>query len=154
MFFKLFKNYNNVFFHLIPFQILIVENISPNLLKINIKVDDAECFVCFENISLNGENIIKLQEIKKSYFFKKCSCDGYVHQNCFDKWYEHNKNCPICRKYLDKKIDDISFFIYMIEVVYKKVFLVFKIIFFILYIFIFYELYNRINSKLIIGLLY
>ena len=49
MFFKLFKNYNNVFFHLIPFQILIVENISPNLLKINIKVDDAECFVCFEN---------------------------------------------------------------------------------------------------------
>ena len=49
------------------------------------------CIICFEN-----KNLIKI-----------CSCNYYIHNECFNKWIIHNPNkCLVCRKNID-----ISYFL-------------------------------------------
>ena len=53
-----------------------------------------ECFVCFE-IQFDNNDIISLKN--QTNYYKFCKCDGYIHVNCLNLWYEKNPECPICR---------------------------------------------------------
>jgi hypothetical protein len=53
-----------------------------------------ECFVCFE-FQLDNNYIINLKN--QTDYFKFCECDGYIHVDCLNLWYEKNEKCPICR---------------------------------------------------------
>jgi hypothetical protein len=54
-----------------------------------------ECFVCYEIKNNNECKPIKLRN--QLYYTKKCCCDGFIHKQCLDKWFNKNKSCPICR---------------------------------------------------------
>ena len=60
---------------------------------------EEECFICLENHLL-----LKLNS-QKSYY-KKCTCDGFVHEACLDQWHDVKPVCPICKCKWDKYIDD------------------------------------------------
>jgi len=45
------------------------------------------CFICLQNT-----------ETRLRRTWKQCVCDGYVHTECINEWYNHSANCPICRK--------------------------------------------------------
>ncbi len=45
------------------------------------------CFICLQNT-----------ETRLQRTWKQCVCDGYVHTECINEWYNHSANCPICRK--------------------------------------------------------
>ena len=68
--------------------------------------NDDMCFICFETdfplIKLNSQN----------NYYKTCSCDGIIHKNCLDKWYDNKKDCPICRKPMEYKtiLKNIKYF--------------------------------------------
>jgi ABC-type antimicrobial peptide transport system permease subunit len=68
--------------------------------------EQRECFVCFE-ISLDKNDIISLKT--HTDYFKFCECDGYIHINCLNLWYEKNEKCPICRNTV-KKADNIELY--------------------------------------------
>jgi hypothetical protein len=52
------------------------------------------CFVCFET-QFDNNDIISLKN--QTDYYKFCKCDGYIHINCLNLWYEKNPECPICR---------------------------------------------------------
>jgi hypothetical protein len=56
----------------------------------------SECFICFEIKNIDELEPIKLQ--KQTLYMRECDCDSYVHKICLKKWFDINKNCPICRK--------------------------------------------------------
>lgn len=77
----------------------------------NIK-EEKECFICLE-ISTKYENQ-PLRLSQKINYFKKCDCDGWVHDDCIEKWYYLNERCPICRN----KVCFINFeYQYMINII-------------------------------------
>lgn len=55
-----------------------------------------ECFVCLE-LELYTDNSRTIKLNKMEDYIKECSCDGWIHEHCFSKWHNVNKNCPICR---------------------------------------------------------
>jgi hypothetical protein len=59
-----------------------------------------ECFICYENDSKN-KKLINLNS--KNNYLKNCKCNGYIHQECLDLWFELNQSCPVCRKLMIKK---------------------------------------------------
>lgn len=56
--------------------------------------NENECFICLE-VYFENLNTIKLTEMED--YIKSCSCDGWIHEKCFNKWHIVNKKCPICR---------------------------------------------------------
>ena len=56
--------------------------------------NENECFICLE-VYFDKLNTIKLTKMKD--YTKECSCDGWIHEKCFNKWHNVNKKCPICR---------------------------------------------------------
>lgn len=54
-----------------------------------------ECFVCFEVMTELELSPIRLKS--NARYNKKCCCDGWIHERCFDLWYNTQKKCPICR---------------------------------------------------------
>ena len=67
--------------------------------------EQRECFICFD-FQLDN-NIIKLKN--NTDFYKFCDCDGYIHVNCLNSWYEKNEECPICRNPM-KKADNLELY--------------------------------------------
>lgn len=64
------------------------------------------CFICHEFTCDNGNKPFKLKE--QTYYLKTCSCDGFIHRNCLDIWYNRSQKCPICREFvIDKKLFDV-----------------------------------------------
>lgn len=65
------------------------------------------CFICYE---IQIENEIKpLKLNNQPYYLKTCSCDGFIHKPCLDKWYSLSQTCPICREFIIyKKIFDLN----------------------------------------------
>ena len=68
----------------------------------NVKNELSECFICFE-ILQDKTKPIKL--ISQEKYVKNCTCNGWIHINCLDKWYNISKKCPICRECITKKSD-------------------------------------------------
>lgn len=56
--------------------------------------NENECFVCLE-VYFDNLKTIKLNKMEE--YIKDCSCDGWIHEKCFNKWHIVNKKCPICR---------------------------------------------------------
>lgn len=54
-----------------------------------------ECFVCYE-LSTDLETFPISLKSQNSYN-KQCGCDGWIHKQCLDKWFNQQKNCPVCR---------------------------------------------------------
>ena len=52
----------------------------------------ATCFICLQT-NKNKIKPISLQQCKKT-----CACDGQVHAECINTWFNHTPICPICRK--------------------------------------------------------
>ncbi len=61
-----------------------------------------DCFICLEKYDDKyKEYPIKLNNTQK--YIKICSCDGWIHRNCLDKWVNTKSSCPICKNLLEKK---------------------------------------------------
>jgi hypothetical protein len=56
---------------------------------------EKECLICYNNIQ---HNFI----MQNTYNFD-CDCYKLIHLQCLQMWYDKNKTCPICRKYIIKK---------------------------------------------------
>lgn len=74
----------------------IPENIEnkENKEKYEIFHDEKECFICLE---LYFDNLKTLKLNNMNDYIKECSCDGWIHEICFNSWHNVNKICPICR---------------------------------------------------------
>lgn len=62
------------------------------------------CFICLQ---------YKKRRIQPVYLISlqpdaQCSCDGIVHAECLERWYEKSDKCPICRQehYYDEVVSD------------------------------------------------
>jgi len=60
-----------------------------------------DCFICYEIKLDDGPITIQLNTQKD--YYKKCLCNGWVHQKCLYKWYDKSNKCPICRITIRKK---------------------------------------------------
>ena len=56
--------------------------------------NENECFICLE-VYFDNLKTIKLNKMEE--YIKDCSCDGWIHEKCFNKWHIVNNKCPICR---------------------------------------------------------
>lgn len=56
---------------------------------------DKECFVCFELKSSHGLKTINL--INQTLYINRCVCNGPIHKECLELWFNMNNTCPICR---------------------------------------------------------
>lgn len=64
-------------------------------LELQEEFEPGECIICLE-VEAPYELIpIKLQS--QTLYTLKCSCDGWIHTNCLNIWYNYTKSCPICR---------------------------------------------------------
>jgi hypothetical protein len=54
-----------------------------------------ECFICYELKSDLDSCAISLKS--QINYDKSCGCDGWIHKQCLDIWYNKQKKCPICR---------------------------------------------------------
>lgn len=59
-----------------------------------------ECFICYDITDDFKLNPINLKT--QSYYNKRCKCDGWIHKDCLDKWYQKQNKCPICRAEITK----------------------------------------------------
>ena len=57
--------------------------------------DVNECFVCYE--VEKGYELRPLKLNEQNGYTKQCVCDGFIHQQCLDKWVRKTEKCPICR---------------------------------------------------------
>jgi hypothetical protein len=60
-----------------------------------------DCFFCLD-IIVDSE-IEKTHLKYNKYYIKTCQCDGYIHNECLEKWYNKHKKCPICRNIVFEK---------------------------------------------------
>jgi len=70
-----------------------IEEIDEEIAK-EIDEEPVSCFICFE-FQFDNNDIISLKN--QTDYYKFCECDGYIHANCLNLWYEKNPECPICR---------------------------------------------------------
>lgn len=54
-----------------------------------------KCTICYERIK---DNSIKLD----------CQCNYYYHKTCIEKWKNRSNTCPLCRKSIDKRKNNIT----------------------------------------------
>lgn len=69
------------------------------------KNEKNECFICFEVSNQKENSPSRLNN--QIEFFKICSCDGWVHNKCIEKWCNIYNTCPICHEKM--KYTDIDF---------------------------------------------
>lgn len=116
-------------------EIYEVEEIAES--ELSIENEENECFICYEN---NYDTIIKLNN--QCFYFKTCKCDGYIHKQCLDTWFETTNKCPICRSFINKNtkvessIIHFNYHLFIIYILWKKNFVNF--IRFLLVIIFFY----------------
>ena len=67
--------------------------------KNNKKLKMEGCFICYEIIK-NEKTPIRIKS--ECYYQKNCICDGWVHKNCLDYWYNKSPICIICRNRIYK----------------------------------------------------
>jgi len=79
------------------------------------KTNKDECFICFE-ISNEYEKYPSRLNNQQDYI-KNCSCDGWVHSICIEKWHNSNETCPICRQKMLYINFDLQYGLYMIHFV-------------------------------------
>ena len=48
--------------------------------------------------NIQKECVICMEIFKENEKIRKLKCLHIFHLNCIDEWFEHNKNCPICKK--------------------------------------------------------
>ena len=113
------------------------KEITKNEINIeNAENDDNECFICYET---TFDKIIKLNN--QCFYFKTCKCDGYIHKQCLDIWFDTTNKCPICRNFINKntniesKIIHNNYSIFIVYILLKQHFskiirLLFVIVFF------------------------
>jgi hypothetical protein len=72
--------------------------------NIDIEAGNA-CIICFEVDDKAG---IDIKDIKKE--IKKCSCTGYVHVSCINKWYNNKRKikCIMCNTPITRVVSDSS----------------------------------------------
>jgi hypothetical protein len=56
--------------------------------------DEKDCFICLE-LYIDNSKTIRLNNMND--YIKNCSCNGWIHEQCFNSWHNVNKHCPICR---------------------------------------------------------
>ena len=71
---------------------------------------DNDCFICLEVYIDCSINTVKLNNMEN--YIKNCSCDGWLHEQCFTKWHNINKHCPICRSVIIFTKYEYYFFIF------------------------------------------
>jgi hypothetical protein len=64
-------------------------------------IDKTECFICYQFII--NEKIVPLQLNDQIFYTKICNCNGSIHKECLDRWFNSNYNCPVCRNRIIKK---------------------------------------------------
>jgi hypothetical protein len=70
--------------------------ISDNTQSVNVPED---CFICYE---YKIENELTPIQLKNQNIYEKiCHCNGWIHNDCLDKWIKIYNQCPICRTVLD-----------------------------------------------------
>jgi hypothetical protein len=55
------------------------------------------CFICYE---IRTPLELKPTSLQKQLYYKKCRCDGLIHQACLEMWICKQHKCPICRAVL------------------------------------------------------
>ena len=74
----------------------VYEHYDDNQIDYNIQ----ECFICYD---ITDDFKLKPVCLKtQSYYNKRCKCDGWIHKDCLDKWYQKQNKCPICRAAITK----------------------------------------------------
>ena len=53
-----------------------------------------ECFICFEVSNEHEKKPSRLND--HINFIKSCQCDGWIHNDCIETWYNMHGKCPIC----------------------------------------------------------
>jgi hypothetical protein len=125
----------------------------------NKKIKKEGCFICYEIIK-NNKTPIRIKS--ECYYQKNCTCDGWVHKNCLDYWYNKSPICIICRNRIYKnpsimiKIFKINYnlfvFITFIQsnirnsiIIINNNIIFIKITYYILLFWFFYDIYNYIS---------
>jgi len=72
-----------------------------------------ECFICFEVSNKYEKNPSRLSN--KIDYFKKCECDGWIHDDCLEKWYLLKETCPICRNKVIYINYDFHYIVHIID---------------------------------------
>jgi hypothetical protein len=70
------------------------EDIKESQEKYELFHDEKECFICLE-VYIDNSKTIRLNNMNN--YIKTCSCNGWIHEQCFNSWHIVNKHCPICR---------------------------------------------------------
>jgi len=121
------------------------------------KNNKMECFICLEI----NENPKLIQLDKMEGYLKKCSCFGWVHRDCLNKWYGKKLMCPICRnsihiketfiskfiKLSKRKLTETNFFIIFIyKVLYNAIYFLLIIISFSIMLGGFINVVDKVNN--------
>ena len=117
----------------------LIDHYNTELDECNTIFEPIECFICYETVFEDELNPIKLNS--NTNYIKYCKCDMFIHKKCLNIWYENNKKCPICRKYMSENTTTTEIlnkrgyilFSYIIKKNIIKIMRVFTILFFIYY---------------------
>ena len=64
------------------------------------------CLICWDPSTTNNKLIKMNPVISYLLFSKLCSCNGIFHYNCLLKWIDTTNSCPICRKPIERDINE------------------------------------------------
>jgi hypothetical protein len=64
------------------------------------------CLICWDPSTTNNKLIKMNPVISYLLFYKHCSCNGIFHYNCLLKWIDTTNSCPICRKSIERDINE------------------------------------------------
>ena len=117
----------------------LIDHYNTELDECNTIFEPIECFICYETVFEDELNPIKLNS--NTNYIKYCKCDMFIHKKCLNIWYENNKKCPICRKYMSENTTTTEIlnkrgyilFSYIIKKNIIKIMRVLTILFFIYY---------------------
>ena len=53
---------------------------------------ESECFICNEKREEPAMNLLDYE------INRQCQCNGKLHAQCYLKWLQRSRSCPVCRK--------------------------------------------------------